>query len=265
VRESVVVRVWLLLMLLSLLLLARMDRSEVEVPFSLTNNSPFEVSYCVELASAGEANASGMQPFDCVPMEALVGVGESRDLKLTLSADTVSLYYAANLRIVVPNQKEKMEWRVQGRCWPQAMFVFDASPEALSAPPDVNRFKDQAVAATDEIALEKTFPQAAAERKEPVQHQLMVGNCGASGAGDFSFDNAAAASELGFQVEPASGKVDPGSKVPVIITYTPPQGGPLAVWNEIQLTGTLRGGTPAAAAGAVTVEVRLRGFVPAQL
>ena len=82
-------------------------RSEVQVPFTLTNNSPFDVSYCVELASVGEANASGMQPFDCVPMEALVGAGQTRDLKLTLSADTVSLYYAANLRIVVPNQRKR--------------------------------------------------------------------------------------------------------------------------------------------------------------
>ena len=237
-------------------------RSEVQVPFALTNNSPFDVSYCVELASVGEANASGMQPFDCVPMEALVGAGQTRDLKLTLSADTVSLYYAANLRIVVPNQKEKMEWRVQGRCWAQAMFVFDASPEALAAPPDVNRFKDQGLAAPDAIVLEKTFPQTAAERNEPVEHQLMVGNCGSGGTGDFSFDNAAAAAELGFKVEPASGKVDASSKVPVIVTYTPPPGGPLALWNEIKLTGTLRGGTPAE---AVTVEVRLRGFVPAQL
>ena len=70
--------------------------------------------------------------------------GETKNVKMALSADTVSLYYAANLRIIVPNQKEKMEWRVQGRCWPQAMFIFDASPEALAAAPNINRFKDQA-------------------------------------------------------------------------------------------------------------------------
>ena len=53
--------------------------------------------------------------------------------------------------------------------------------------------------------------------------------------------------------------------MPVTITYTPPAGGPLAVWNEIVLQGSLKGGTPAAASGVVAVEVRLRGFVPAQL
>ena len=258
-----------------------LQASEVALPFTLTNNSPFEVSYCVELANQGEVNASGLQPFDCVPTEALVAAGrcpsllpslppslppspllppsllssfppslasylsrecqrtrqnrppsrpppihtpcpracgracthtnthtfkytqihafkdthtftyththshahththtftrthtntlcvrclpllrelpppckhiavhshksphthathtytpthpytlthtgESKELALTLSADTSSLFYAASLRIVVPNQKEKMEWHVRGRCWPQAMFV----------------------------------------------------------------------------------------------------------------------------------------------
>ena len=38
-------------------------------------------------------------------IEALVSAGESKELKLSLSADTPSLYYAANMRIVVPNQK----------------------------------------------------------------------------------------------------------------------------------------------------------------
>ena len=60
-------------------------------------------------------------------------------------------------------------------------------------------------------------------------------------------------------------KVDPGGKVPVKISYSPPAGGPLSLWNEIVLQATLRGGTPVAASGAVNVALRLRGFVPAQL
>ena len=55
------------------------------------------------------------------------------------------------------------------------------------------------------------------------------------------------------------------SKVPVKISYSPPAGGPLSLWNEIVLQATLRGGTPVAASGAVNVALRLRGFVPAQL
>ena len=239
--------------------------TSIELPFSLTNNSPFEVSYCVHLNNVGEVNATGIQAFDCVPMEALVQAGESKQLVMSLTADTVSLGYEAGLRIVVPNQKEKMEWRVKGRCWAQAMFAIDASVDALTAGPDVNRFKDQAEAHSDTITLEKMFPQSAAERKEAVSHELNIGNCGSAGAGDFSLDNASEAAALGFQVEPASGKVDAGSKVPVTITYTPPAGGPLSVWNEIVLQGSLRGGTPAAASGSVSLQVRLRGFVPAQL
>ena len=145
------------------------------------------------------------------------------------------------------------------------MFAFDASLDALCAPPDVNRFKDQMEEASDSIALEKTFAQAKAQRREADEHELVIGNCGASGSGDFSFDNAADAAALGFVVEPSSGKVDPGGKVPVKISYSPPAGGPLSLWNEIVLQATLRGGTPVAASGAVNVALRLRGFVPAQL
>ena len=148
---------------------------------------------------------------------------------------------------------------VVNRVWVQ---VFDASEEALSAATNVNRFKDQALEEPGVIYLEKSFAQRAAERKEAVVHQLMVGNCGSGAGGDFSFSNGAAAGELGFQVEPASGKVDAGAKIPVLITYTPPPGAALAVWNEIVLEGSLSGGAPAT---SLTVQVRLRGFVPAQL
>jgi len=49
--------------------------AQVEVPFTLTNNSPFQVAYSVELNNVGEANTSAIQPFDCVPSEALVPAG----------------------------------------------------------------------------------------------------------------------------------------------------------------------------------------------
>ena len=57
-------------------------------------------------------------------------------------------------------------------------------------------------------------------------------------------------------------QVAAGTKTRVTVTYTPPAGGPLSVWNDFILQGTLSGGTPAS---SVTVEVRLRGFVPAKL
>jgi hypothetical protein len=86
-----------------------------------------------------------VQAFDCIPMEALVEAGGSKELKLTLSADVASLDFATVMRIVVPNQKEKMEWRVRGRCWQQALFVFDASLDALAAPVNVNRLPTAAL------------------------------------------------------------------------------------------------------------------------
>jgi len=236
------------------------------LPFTLTNRSPFDVTYSVELQNLGEQNASALAALDVVPAEARVPAEGEQAATLTFAPDIESLYFAAVLKIVVPNQKERMEWRVVGRCWRQALFLYDASPKAQSAPLAVDRFKDQQPEEEDAapaIALEHTFPQGVAERGEGAEHALMLGNCG-KGAGELVWENLKEAEEMGFTLDPPGGKVDTGQRVPLAVKYAPPRGGALSMWNQITLRGALKGGDPAPAGGAVVVTLRLKGFVPKQ-
>jgi len=240
--------------------------SQIDLPFTLFNKSPFEVNYSVDITKLGETNFSALAHLDVVPAEATVGAESEQGGTLTFAPDVESLSYAAILKIIVPNQKEKMEWRVVGRCWRQAIFLYDCSQAAQAAPLNVHRFKDQLGAdqPPPAIALEHTFPQGQAEQQEAAEHQLMLGNCGDKGAGELVFENLAEAGKLGFTLEPPGGKVDAGQKVPITVKYTPPAGGALSMWNQVTLKGSLKGGDPAPAGGAVSVALRLKGFVPRQ-
>lgn len=236
---------------------------EAQAPFTLQNNSPFEVTYTIDLRSIGEANASSLLPFDCTPPEAPVPAEGEQTVALTFAPDTQSLSYAAMLNINVPNQKEKLEFRLVGRCWQQAMGLYENTPEAKAAPLSIDRFKDQPKQESEDggIALAHVFPQAAAEAGEEATYEVVVSNCGAKGAGDFSFENIKEAEELGFTLDPPSGKVDAGGQVAIQVKYTSPEGSGLAMWNTVSLRGQLKGGDPAPAGGAVPIELLLRGFM----
>ena len=68
---------------------------------------------------------------------------------------------------MVPNQKERLEWRLAGRGWRQAAYAFDPAPAA--GPAGVDRFKDQAEepAAAEPILLSYTFPQVRTANAAP--------------------------------------------------------------------------------------------------
>eukprot|EP00960_Hanusia_phi_P025058 736938-Hanusia_phi.AAC.1 len=76
--------------------------SDQELPFTLKNNSPFEVSFCVLLRSVGEANSSGVQPFDCIPSEASIPADSEKQLKLLFIPDVESEHFVANFKVIPP-------------------------------------------------------------------------------------------------------------------------------------------------------------------
>jgi len=236
---------------------------ELARSFTLRNQSPFEVTYNIQIRNVGEVNASNLNPVDCVPARKAVAAGEEQEVALTFAGDTESLQYQAMVKVVVPNQKEKLEYRVVGRCWAQAAFLYDPSPTARSAPLRLDRFKDQAGGGEEAapIKLEHTFPMTAAQAREEAEFPLRVGNCGGGGV-EVAWDNLADVQALGFTLDPAPGKVDAGSVTDFSIKYMPGEGMPLSMWNDIVLSGTLKGGDPAPAGGGVPVQIKLRGFLP---
>jgi len=236
--------------------------SSQELPFVLKNNSPFEVSFCVLLRSVGEQNGSGIHPFDCVPPEASIPADSEKELKLLFLPDVESQHFVANFKINVPNQKESMEWRVIGRSWRYAMYMIDEN-YATSHSANVNRFKDQDETKTESFQLEHTFPQNLAQSKETADHSFIVGNCGAKAPGEFVLSDIKEAESMGFVFDQAAGKVDAGGRVSLLVKYTPPPSSPLSMWNEVTVTGALKGGDPPPPGGSLPLEIRLRGFVAA--
>lgn len=208
---------------------------EIAKRFILRNNSPFEVTYTVDIRNVGEINDSQLLPIDCVPSKKAVPAGGEEEVTMTFTADTESLQYAAIVRIIVPNQKEKLEYRVVGRCWAQGAFLCDPSPTARSAPLVLDRFKDQAEKLEDAAAikLEHTFPVLAATSREPSELTLRIGNCG-GGTVEIVWDNLADVQALGFSLDPAPGKASAGSAEDFVIKYTPGGGMPLSVRRKPQ-------------------------------
>ena len=205
---------------------------EVEKKFTLRNNSPFEVTYSIDVRNLGEINANQLLPFDCVPSKKAVPAGEEQEVTLTFAADTESLQYAAMVRIIVPNQKEKLEYRVVGRCWAQGAFLWDPSPTVRSQQMTLDRFKDQVMRSEDAapIKLEYTFPVVVAQKKEAAEWPLRLGNCG-GGSVEIAWDNLADVEALGFALDPAPGKPSGGTSEDFTIKYTPGEGMPLSVRN----------------------------------
>jgi len=236
--------------------------SDQELPFTLKNNSPFEVSFCVLLRSVGEANSSGVQPFDCIPSEASIPADSEKQLKLLFIPDVESQHFVANFKINVPNQKESLEWRVIGRSWRHAMYIIDES-YASAHSTSVNRFKDQDEMKTETLQLEHTFPQNVAQNKETSEHSFIVGNCGVKGAGEFVLTDTKEAESLGFTFDQPAGKVDAGARVSILVKYSPPPSSPLSMWNEVTVSGALKGGDPPPPGGSLPFQLRLRGFVAA--
>ena len=196
---------------------------------------------------------------------------ESRGTSSSRSAPTRSRSTTPpTCRIVVPNQKEKMEWRVQGAVLAAGhVHVFDASPEAPvgSRPTSTASRTRPRRQPDDDMPSKQTYPQAAAERKEPVQHQLMVGNCGATaGAGDFSFDNAAAAAgaRLPGRARHRQGGSRQSKDTRHHNLHAPRRAGRSRCGMRFRLTGSPCGAGHASRGGGVRsrVEVRLRGFCP---
>lgn len=75
------------------------------------------------MQNIGRGNATGTQPFDAIPADAVVPQSSFKDIQVSFRPDDESLFYSCALEVVVPNQKEKSIYTLLGRCWAQAMCV----------------------------------------------------------------------------------------------------------------------------------------------
>ena len=85
------------------------------------------------MQNIGRGNATGTQPFDAIPADAVVPQSSFKDIQVSFRPDDESLFYSCALEVVVPNQKEKSIYTLLGRCWAQAMCVAlcTRSPSAI--------------------------------------------------------------------------------------------------------------------------------------
>lgn len=244
----------------------------------LTNTVSFALQYSIVVQNIGRGNATGTQPFDAIPADAVVPQSSFKDIQVSFRPDDESLFYSCALEVVVPNQKEKSIYTLLGRCWAQAMYcrlpvtLSDALPSLLSrtlgpgaavGAGGIDRFDPPAQAGTTKtlrlVVGDNTGAAAASE--------VVVGNCGAKDPGEFAFDVPADAKALGFTAEPGSGTVPAGQKASVQIKFAPPAGAGDSVgrWVEGRITCTLKKGTPApAAADGLKVIIVARAFMSAR-
>eukprot|EP00960_Hanusia_phi_P042699 755662-Hanusia_phi.AAC.1 len=100
---------------------------------------------------------------------------------------------------------------------------------------------------------------ATSQNKETSEHSFIVGNCGVKGAGEFVLTDTKEAESLGFTFDQPAGKVDAGARVSILVKYSPPPSSPLSMWNEVTVSGALKGGDPPPPGGSLPFQLRLRG------
>ncbi|XP_030843009.1 cilia- and flagella-associated protein 74 [Strongylocentrotus purpuratus] len=232
---------------------------EAEETFKLENMSSFAIDYRILLDSlsyhkqlsqgelpafikrdttnmVGPANYDGRSVFDCTPSDGTLQPGKKVEIRVLFRPDHASNLYSDMARVQLFGKQEAHAIRLKGVAKTKVMFMEGhdeiyptvESLTLLPAPEEEEVVDPKAVPPA--ILTLLSFKALSVEKEiNPSTRQLHIGCIRSTAAsqkknGEFFFDNAAALSIQGFQVEPQRGMVDAGSTKPVTFTWNPPKG-----------------------------------------
>nr|XP_054769266.1 cilia- and flagella-associated protein 74-like [Lytechinus pictus] len=232
---------------------------EAEETFKLENMSSFAIDYRILLDSlsyqkqlsqrelpvfikrdnknvVGPANYDGRSVFDCTPSDGTLQPGKKVEVRVFFRPDHASGLFSDMARVQLFGKQEAHAIHLKGAAKTKVMFLEGLdeiyptveSLTLLPAPEEEEVVDPKAVPPSIPMLL--SFKALSVDKEiKPATRQLHIG-CIKSTAptqkknGEFFFDNAAALSVQGFQVEPQRGMVEAGNTKPVTFTWTPPKG-----------------------------------------